>query len=74
MTTPATGKLILNIGKISDTRFKFSFATDEGTLFCEISVPMKAGDTVPDVLRQRAAIAKFKRLLEGVSTALNDLD
>jgi hypothetical protein len=41
MTTPATGKLILNIGKISDTRFKFSFATDEGTLFCEISVPMK---------------------------------
>jgi hypothetical protein len=74
MTTPAIGKLILNIGKISDTRFKFSFATDEGTLFCEISVPMKAGDTVPDELRQRAAIAKFKRLLEGVGTALKDLD
>ena len=59
---------------ISDTRFKFSFATDEGTLFCEISVPMKAGDTVPDELRQRAAVAKPKRLLEGIGTALKDLD
>jgi hypothetical protein len=74
MTTPPTGKLILNIGKISDTRFKFSFATDEGTLFCEISVPMKAGDTVPDELRQRAAVAKLKRLLEGMGRALKDLD
>jgi hypothetical protein len=74
MMTPATGKLILNIGKISDTRFKFSFATDEGTLFCEISAPMKAGDRVPDELRQRAAVAKFKRLLEGVGTALKDLE
>ena len=74
MTTPATGRLILNIGKISDTRFKFSFASEEGTLFSEISVPLKAGDTVLDELRQRAAVAKFKRLLEGIGTALKDLD
>jgi hypothetical protein len=70
----AMTKLILNIGKISDTRFKFSFATDEGTLFSEISVPLKAGVTVPDELRQRAAVAKLKRLLEGISTALKDLE
>jgi hypothetical protein len=35
---------------------------------------MKAGDTVPDELRQRAAVAKLKRLLEGMGTALKDLD
>jgi hypothetical protein len=74
MATLATGKPVLNIGKISDTRFKFSFATDEGTLFCEISIPMKAGDTVPDDLRQRVAVAKLKRLLEAMGETMNDLD
>jgi hypothetical protein len=74
MATLATGKPVLNIGKISDTRFKFSFATDEGTLFCEISVPMKAGDTVPDDLRRRVAVAKLKRLLEAMGETMNDLD
>ena len=74
MATLATGKPVLNIGKISDTRFKFSFATDEGTLFCEISIPMKAGDTVPDDLRRRVAVAKLKRLLEAMGETLNDLD
>jgi hypothetical protein len=53
MATLATGRPVLNIGKISDSRFKFSFATEEGTLFCEISVPMKAGGAVSDDLRQR---------------------
>jgi len=74
MATAATGKPVLNIGKISDTRFKFSFAANEGTLFCEISVPMKAGVTVPDELRQRAAVAKLKRLLEALGETIEDLD
>jgi hypothetical protein len=74
MATLATGKPVLNIGKISDTRFKFSFATDEGTLFCEISIPMKAGGNVPDDLRQRVAVAKLKRLLEAMGETMNDLD
>jgi len=74
MVTLATGMPVLNIGKISDTRFKFSFATDEGTLFCEVSVPMKAGVTVPDDLRQRVAVAKLKRLLEAMGETMKDLD
>ena len=74
MATLATGRPVLNIGKISDTRFKFSFATDEGTVFCEISVPMKAGVTVPDDLRQRVAVAKLKRLLEAMGETMKDLD
>jgi hypothetical protein len=74
MATLATGRPVLNIGKISDTRFKFSFATDEGTVFCEISVPMKAGVTVPDGLRQRVAVAKLKRLLEAMGETTKDLD
>jgi hypothetical protein len=72
MATHATGRSVLNIGKISDTRFKFSFAADEGTLFCEISVPIKAGAAVPDELRQRAAVAKLKRLLEAVGETIED--
>jgi hypothetical protein len=36
MTTPPTGKLILNIGKISDTRFKFSFATEGNSVLRNI--------------------------------------
>jgi hypothetical protein len=74
MATHATGGPVLNIGKISDTRFKFSFAADEGTMFCEISVPLKAGGTVPDELRQRAAVAKLKRLLEALGKTIEDLD
>jgi hypothetical protein len=74
MATLATGRHVLNIGKISDTRFKFSFATDEGTVFCEISVPMKAGATVPDDLRQRVAVAKLKRLLQTMGETMKDLD
>jgi hypothetical protein len=74
MATLATGRPVLNIGKISDGRFKFSFATEEGTLFCEISVPMKAGSAVSDDLRRRVAVAKLKRLLEAVDTAMKDLD
>ena len=74
MPTHATGRPVLNIGKISDTRFKFSFAADEGTLFCEISVPLKGGVTVTDELRQRAAVAKLKRLLEAIGAAIEDLD
>jgi hypothetical protein len=65
---------VLNIGKISDSRFKFSFATEEGTLFCEISVPMKVGVAVSDDLRKRVAVAKLKRLLEAMDTAMKDLD
>jgi hypothetical protein len=74
LATLATGRRVLNIGKISDSRFKFSFATEEGTLFCEISVPMKTGVAVSDDLRQRAAVAKLKRLLEAMDTAMKDLD
>jgi hypothetical protein len=74
MPTHATGRPVLNIGKISDTRFKFSFAADEGTLFCEISVPLKGGVTVPDELRQRAALGKLKRLLEALGETIEDLD
>jgi hypothetical protein len=74
MATLATGRPVLNIGKISDSRFKFSFATEEGTLFCEISVPMKTGGAVSDDLRQRVAVAKLKRLLEAMDTAMKDLD
>jgi hypothetical protein len=72
MATLATGRPVLNIGKISDSRFKFSFATEEGTLFCEISVPMKAGGAVSDDLRRRVAVAKLKRLLEAMDTAMKD--
>ena len=74
MATLATGRPVLNIGKISDTRFKFSFATEQGTLFCEISVPMKAGVAVHDDLRQRVAVAKLKRLLEAMGASMKDLD
>jgi hypothetical protein len=74
MATLATGRPVLNIGKISDSRFKFSFATEEGTLFCEISVPMKAGIAVSDDLRQRVAVAKLKRLLEAMDTTMKDLN
>jgi len=74
MATLATGRPVLNIGKISDSRFKFSFATEEGTLFCEVSVPMKVGVAVSDDLRRRVAVAKLKRLLEAMDTAMKDLD
>jgi hypothetical protein len=74
MTEPVTGRLILNIGKISDTRFKFSFATDEGTLFCEISVSKAADGTVSDEQKQKEAVAKLKRLIEALGTAMKDLD
>jgi hypothetical protein len=74
MATLTTGRPVLNIGKISDTRYKFSFATEEGTLFCEISVPMKAGVAVHDDLRQRVAVAKLKRLLEAMGASMKDLD
>jgi hypothetical protein len=74
MTIPATGKLILNIGKISDTRFKFSFAAEEGTLFCEISVSKGADGSVSDEQKKSEAVAKLKRLLEGIGTAVKDLD
>jgi hypothetical protein len=74
MTTPPTGKLILNIGKLSNTRFKFSFATDEGTLFCEISLPAAADGILSDEQRKREAVAKLKRLLEGISTVVKGLD
>jgi hypothetical protein len=74
MTTPATEKLILNIGKISDTRFKFSFATEEGTLFCEISVSMGADGAVSDEQKKNEAVAKLKRPLEGIGTVVKDLD
>jgi hypothetical protein len=74
MATLATGRPVLNIGKISDSRYKFGFATEEGTLFCEISVPMKSGLAVSDDLRQRVAVAKLKRLLEAMGTAMKDLD
>jgi hypothetical protein len=74
MATLATGRPVLNIGKISDTRYKFSFATEEGTLFCEVSVPMKAGVAVHDDLRQRVALAKLKRLLDAMEASIKDLD
>jgi hypothetical protein len=74
MATLTTGQPVLNIGKISDTRYKFSFATEEGTMFCEISVPMKAGIAVPDDLRKRVAVAKLKRLLEAIGASMKDLD
>jgi hypothetical protein len=72
MATLTTGRPVLNIGKISDTRYKFSFATEEGSLFCEISVPMKAGFAVSDDLRQRVAVAKLKRLLEVMSASVRE--
>jgi hypothetical protein len=74
MATLATGRPVLNIGKISDSRYKFSFATEEGTLFCEISVPMKTGVAVHDDLRQRVAVAKLRRLLEAMGASMKDLD
>jgi hypothetical protein len=74
MTTPEAGKLILNIGKISDSRFKFSFVTEEGTLFCEISVPKRADGPVSDEQKKSEAVAKLKRLLEGIGTVAKDLD
>jgi len=74
MATLATGRPVLNIGKISDTRYKFSFVTEEGTLFCEVSVPMKAGVAVHDDLRQRVALAKLKRLLDAMEASIKDLD
>jgi hypothetical protein len=74
MATLTTGQPVLNIGKISDTRYKFSFATEEGTLFCEISIPIKTGVVVHDDLRQRVAVAKLKRLLEAMSASMKDLN
>jgi hypothetical protein len=74
MATLTTGRPVLNIGKLSDTRYKFSFATEEGSLFCEISVPMKAGFAVSDDLRQRVAVSKLKRLLEAWAQSIQDLD
>jgi hypothetical protein len=76
MATPAAVKPILNIGKISDSRDKFSFSTDEGTLFCEVSVGKGSGETgqQSDEQKKAEAISKLKRLLSEIDNVIKNFD
>jgi hypothetical protein len=75
MATPAVLKPILNIGRISDGRYKFSFSTDEdeGTLFCEVSVGRGSDASASDDQKRDKAICKLKRLLTEIDKVIKKL-
>jgi hypothetical protein len=73
MATPAS-KPILNIGKISDGRYKFSFLTDEGTMFCEVSVTKDIDASLSDEQKKAEAISKMKRLLTEIDKLIKDME
>jgi hypothetical protein len=66
---------IFNVGRLSDGRYKFSFSTSAGTLFCEISATrIKDGpDSRSDDQKKSEAIDKLKRLVQELGTVLKDL-
>jgi hypothetical protein len=66
---------ILNAGRLSDGRYKFSFATDTGTLFCEISAT-KSKDKVDvrsDSQKRSDALDRLRRLVKELDWVLADL-
>ena len=52
---------ILNIGKLSDDRFKFCFVTNTGTLFSEVSV-LKAKDGLDPRSEDQKRLEALRRL------------
>ena len=61
MSTARMVMPVLNIGKLSDDRFKFCFVTNTGTLFSEVSV-LKAKDGLDSRSEDQKRIEALRRL------------
>ena len=66
---------VLNMGKLSDGRYKFSFATSAGTLFSEVSVgKRKAGsDERSDEEKRADALTALGRIAQELKIAIQGL-
>jgi hypothetical protein len=63
---------VLNIGKLSEDRYKFSFATTMGTLFSEISVRMNSSILDPRSEEQKMgdALLALRRIAQELEIAI----
>ena len=72
MSAAATILPVLSVGKLSDGRYKFSFATHGGTLFSEVSVAKIAvsPDFRSDDDKKSEALQALHRLVRELDAAI----
>ena len=65
---------VLNVGRLSDGRYKFCFATNAGTLFTEISVAKVKGgrDLRSDDQKMSEALTSLKRVARELDVAISE--
>jgi hypothetical protein len=65
---------ILSVGKLSDGRYKFSFATHGGTLFSEVSVAKitASSDSRSDDDKKSEALKALHRLVKDLDAAITE--
>jgi hypothetical protein len=68
----AVKKPVLNVGRLSDGRYKFGFSSQDGTIFCELSAPKPdtADDERSDDQKLLEAVSKLRRLVKGLLVIL----
>ena len=66
---------VLNMGKLSDGRYKFSFATSAGTLFSEVSVAMRKPslDSRSDEEKRADAFKALERIALELKITIQEL-
>ena len=67
---------VLNVGKLSDGRYKFSFVSSAGTLFSEVSVAKKLAnpDARSDEQQQSEALKALLRIARELNIAIQELE
>jgi hypothetical protein len=72
MSAAASILPILSVGKLSDGRYKFSFATHGGTLFSEVSVAKitASPDSRSDDDKKSEALKALHRLVRDLDAAI----
>jgi hypothetical protein len=65
---------VLNVGKLSEDRFKFSFVTNTGTLFSEVSVlrGRDGEDARSEEQKQMEALRRLKLIAKELDSAIAD--
>ena len=65
----------LNVGRLSNGRYKFSFCTSAGTLFCEISAARskEEADRRSDEQKKSEALERLRRLTQELDSILREI-
>jgi hypothetical protein len=74
MSAAASILPVLSVGKLSDGRYKFSFATHGGTLFSEVSVAKitVSPDSRSDDDKKSEALKALHRLVKELDAAITE--